>query len=148
MSTYSLKGTIVGIVISSMSTRESPWLLISALKNMKWGRNDYRYFFSKSSREMYSSATDIWSLIDITRRRKPRKDLKNGFSRKKSLKIIFFFSKREEEIQRTWGRKKGSIGKHRVGSKLGQRTRRRVDDVGICRHGKKLNRFSVCKGGF
>lgn len=49
MSIYFLKGIIVGIVILLMSIRESFWLFISVLKNMKWGRNDYRYFFSKSS---------------------------------------------------------------------------------------------------
>lgn len=67
-------------------------------------------FFSKGSWEIYPSATDIWSFIDMTRR-KPSKNLCSEFPRGKEVfeKKKFFFSKREE-IQRT-SETKSNVGK-------------------------------------
>ena len=105
--------------------------------------------FRKASWEIYPSATFIWSLISMTRR-KPNKKYMQWIFQKKDKEDIFekkiFFLTKRRNIKDL--RNKGSVGKHRGGSKSGQVTEQEVDHINTGRPGKKLKRFSACNGEF
>lgn len=106
--------------------------------------------FSKTSWEIYLSATYIWSLTSMTRRKPSKKYMQWIFQKKDKEDIFenfFFFLTKRRNIK-DLRNKKGSVGKHRGGSKSGQVTQQEVDHINTGRPGKKLKRFSACNGEF
>ena len=62
--------------------KESPCLFIKAFKNVKWKEKWLEIIFSKASWEIYPSATYIWSLTSITRRKSSKKSVQWIFQKK------------------------------------------------------------------